>query len=209
MNTILRQLYVVGIHTDVGKTHLSAAFCKAFSYTYFKLIQAGSPTDAHRVKELSPHTQILPSALTLNTAASPHIGRKYENLTYNGLHLSIPQCDKLLIELAGGLFTPLDDKITFFDFILANPRPTLIVGRYYLGCFNHILLTLRAMQNIPVLAIVMLKDNQDVHRDDIDEFVRSYAKIPLVHIESYTTQTLDSAANALSYELTPYIQKLL
>ncbi len=65
------------------------------------------------------------------------------------------------------------------------------------------------MQNIPVLAIVMLKDNQDVHRDDIDEFVRSYAKIPLVHIESYTTQTLDSAANALSYELTPYIQKLL
>lgn len=209
MNTMLRQLYIVGINTDVGKTHFSAAFCKAFSYTYFKLIQAGSPTDEQRVKELSPHTQILPSALTLRTAASPHIGRKYENLTYNGLHLRIPQSDKLLIELAGGLFTPLDDRHTFFDYILANPRPAIVVGRYYLGCINHILLTLHAIQNMPILALVMFKDTKDTHRDEIDEFVRSYTKIPLVHMQSYTTQSLDSAADKLSCELTPYIQELL
>ncbi|BAM33509.1 dethiobiotin synthetase [Helicobacter cinaedi CCUG 18818 = ATCC BAA-847] len=205
----LRQLYIVGIHTDVGKTHFSAAFCKAFSYTYFKLLQAGSPTDEQRVKELSPHTQILPSALTLRTAASPHIGYKYENLTYNGLHLKIPQSDRLLIELAGGLFTPLDNTHTFFDYILANPRPIIVVGRYYLGCINHILLTLHALQNMPILALVMLKDSKDIYRDEIDEFVCSYTKIPLVHIESYTTQNLDSIANRLAHKLRPYIQELL
>ncbi|HED9841394.1 TPA: ATP-dependent dethiobiotin synthetase BioD, partial [Campylobacter jejuni] len=37
------QIYVSGIHTDVGKTHFSAAFCANFNYDYFKLIQAGTP----------------------------------------------------------------------------------------------------------------------------------------------------------------------
>lgn len=48
------QIYVSGIHTDVGKTHFSAAFCANFNYDYFKLIQAGTPTDSEFIAKFSP-----------------------------------------------------------------------------------------------------------------------------------------------------------
>ncbi|WP_334087257.1 AAA family ATPase, partial [Helicobacter typhlonius] len=76
------QIYVLGVHTDTGKTHFSAAFCKAFSYDYFKLIQAGVPTDSDFVKTLSPTTHIFESGIFLQTPASPHLGKKIEHLHY-------------------------------------------------------------------------------------------------------------------------------
>lgn len=224
----MAQIYVAGIHTDAGKTHFSAAFCYAFrDYGYFKLIQAGEPTDTSRVKEIldfafdfekkvdfrkqdfqkrnfdnsaivdskdfcgvdsklqdlsgqnlnkknaseqnlvgqdfmlaNNKTKLHKEGIKLATPASPHIAKMRENLQYNGLEIPLPNLSEnpnCIIELAGGLYTPLDDKHCMIDFMRANPRACVLVGRYYLGCINHILLSLEALKkaNINVLCVVM------------------------------------------------------
>lgn len=104
------QIFIAGSHTDAGKTSVSAALCYAFSLDYFKLVQAGTPTDNQRIQSLTPATKIYPSGITLQTPASPHIGMQKEKISYNGLRIPLPKSENLLIESAGGLFTPLDSQ---------------------------------------------------------------------------------------------------
>ncbi|WP_324826086.1 AAA family ATPase, partial [Helicobacter equorum] len=42
----LPYLVVVGSHTDVGKSAVSAALCYGLGLAYHKIVQAGTPTDS-------------------------------------------------------------------------------------------------------------------------------------------------------------------
>lgn len=244
----MAQIYVAGIHTDAGKTHFSAAFCKAFGYSYFKLIQAGTPTDTQRVSELLKLAQdkeckhhsasttshknqknnsdtkmannsqakicqtkinqtkihkakIHKEGISLATPTSPHIAKIRENIYYDKIPL--PQDENCLIELAGGLYTPFDERCCMIDFMRENPAATVLVGRYYLGCINHILLSLQALKqaNIKVLCLVM--SGKDYKQDDfanesalIDRFISDYAFVPIVHLPFFADRADDFAHSA-------------
>lgn len=244
----MAQIYVAGIHTDAGKTHFSAAFCKAFGYSYFKLIQAGTPTDTQRVSELLKLAQdkeckhhsasttnhknqknnsdtkmannsqakicqtkinqtkihkakIHKEGISLATPTSPHIAKIRENIYYDKIPL--PQDENCLIELAGGLYTPFDEHCCMIDFMRENPATTVLVGRYYLGCINHILLSLQALKqaNIKVLCLVM--SGRDSAQDDlanesdlIDRFISDYALVPIVHLPFFADRADDFVHSA-------------
>lgn len=229
----MAQIYVAGIHTDAGKTHFSAAFCKAFGYSYFKLIQAGTPTDTQRVSELLKLAQdkeckhhsasttshknqknnsdtkmaknyqakIYKEGISLATPTSPHIAKIREKIHYDKIPL--PQDENCLIELAGGLYTPFDEKCCMIDFMRENPAATVLVGRYYLGCINHILLSLQALKqaNIKVLCLVM--SEKDYTQDDftnesalIDRFISDYALLPIVHLPFFADNADDFVHSA-------------
>lgn len=244
----MAQIYVAGIHTDAGKTHFSAAFCKAFGYSYFKLIQAGTPTDTQRVSELLKLAQdkeckhhsasttshknqknnsdtkmaknsqakiyqakinqtkihkakIHKEGISLATPTSPHIAKIRENIYYDKIPL--PQDENCLIELAGGLYTPFDERCCMIDFMRENPATTVLVGRYYLGCINHILLSLQALKqaNIKVLCLVM--SGKDSTQDDltnesvlIDRFISDYALVPIVHLPFFADRADDFVYSA-------------
>lgn len=229
----MAQIYVAGIHTDAGKTHFSAAFCKAFGYSYFKLIQAGTPTDTQRVSELLKLAQdkeckhhsasttshknqknnsdtkmaknyqakIYKEGISLATPTSPHIAKIREKIHYDKIPL--PQDENCLIELAGGLYTPFDEKCCMIDFMRENPAATVLVGRYYLGCINHILLSLQALKqaNIKVLCLVM--SGKDYTQDDltnesalIDRFISDYALLPIVHLPFFADNADDFVNSA-------------
>ena len=245
----MAQIYVAGIHTDAGKTHFSAAFCKAFGYSYFKLIQAGTPTDTQRVSELlklaqdkeckhqSPkssttnttndknqknnseiktyqaklcqtkiyQTKIYKEGASLATPTSPHIAKIREKIDYG--KISLPQDENCIIELAGGLYTPFDEQCCMIDFMRENPAICVLVGRYYLGCINHILLSLQALKqaNIKVLCLVMSGkiSKQDDLADDltndnalIDRFISDYALVPIVHLPFFTDNADDFVHSA-------------
>ncbi len=87
------QIFIAGSHTDAGKTSVSAALCYAFKLDYFKLVQAGTPTDSQRIQALTPTTKIHPSGITLQTPASPHIGMQKENVHYDGLKIPLPKSE--------------------------------------------------------------------------------------------------------------------
>ncbi len=182
------KIYTSAIHTDAGKTHFSTAFCANLRYDYFKLIQAGTPTDSEFVAKLSPKTKIYQSAISLQTPVSPHLAKKLENKKYNALNLSLPQSKNLIIELAGGLFTPIDERHTMIDFMSEFKFPTFLVAKYYLGSINHILLSIEALKqrNIKLLALVMMGEKEPLQ----DEFVQDYAKIPLINLPFFDKDSI-------------------
>ncbi|TLE16663.1 ATP-dependent dethiobiotin synthetase BioD [Helicobacter apodemus] len=177
------KIYVVGIHTDVGKTHFSAAFCKVFGYDYFKLIQAGEPKDSEFIHKFSPATHIFKEGIFLKTSASPHKGKRLERLNYKGLDINLPKSENLLIETAGGLFTPLDESVVMLDYISTFKHPCVLIGKYYLGAINHTLLSLEALnqRQISIKTLVMMGKKEE----DFDSFINSYAKVKIVHLDFY------------------------
>lgn len=202
------QFYVCGAHTDVGKTHFSALFCEAFGYDYFKLIQAGAPTDSDFVAKLSPKTHIFAPAIFLQTPASPHIGQRLENIAYNGLELSIPQSERLVIETAGGLFTPLDSQYTMIDYIAKYKKPCILVGKYYVGVINHLLLSLEALRKrkLTLIAIVMMRDENMsektlIEARLIDEFIEKYTGIKSYVLPFFNTKDFKQKAKVLKVKM--------
>ncbi len=177
------RIYISGIGTGVGKTYFSAAFCANFNYDYFKLIQAGTPTDSEFIAKFSPKTKIVKEGVFLQTPASPHIGKVKENANYKALEINLPKNENLLIELAGGLFSPIDENYTMIDFIKHHYHPTILVAKYYLGSINHILLTIEALKqhNIKILALAMMGKKEILQ----DNFVQNYTQIPIVNLNFY------------------------
>lgn len=202
------QIYIAGIHTNVGKTHVAGAICALFNYDYFKLIQAGNPQDRDVIKKIinaynsqnldskisessildSKKPHIFDNGITLQTPCSPHIAMQNENRQYSGYSLQIPNAKNLVIELAGGLFTPLDSKICMIDYISRFRLDCILVGGYYLGSINHILLSLESLhnRNINILNLVMF-GNKD---SKIDNFIKSYSNINISHLEYFNKSNL-------------------
>ncbi|HDZ5003991.1 TPA: dethiobiotin synthase [Campylobacter jejuni] len=177
------QIYISGVHTDVGKTHFSAAFCANFNYDYFKLVQAGTPTDSEFIAKFSPKTKIFKEGVFLQTPASPHLGKIKEKLDYKALELNLPKSENLLIELAGGLFSPIDEKYTMIDFMALHKKASILVAKYYLGSINHILLSIEALKqrNIELLALVMM-GKKDILQDD---FIKNYTQISIINLDFF------------------------
>ena len=50
-------------------------------------------------------------------------------------------CERLLVEGAGGLLSPLGEWFTFLDLILKVKGSVLVVAKNRLGVINHIMLT--------------------------------------------------------------------
>lgn len=49
----------------------------------------------------------------------------------------------MLVEGAGGWFTPLSETLTFADWAQAEQLPVILVVGVKLGCINHAMLTAR------------------------------------------------------------------
>lgn len=65
--------------------------------------------------------------------------------------------DFLLIEGAGGFYSPIAEQALNADLIQSLRLPVLIVAADKLGCLNHVLLTLEAIKhrNLQVIAVVL------------------------------------------------------
>lgn len=152
----MRPVFITGIGTDVGKTIVAAVVTEALQAAYWKPIQAGfdKDTDAVTVASLTNDTTvILPEVYKLAMAASPHIAARNENICIEPgfirqKHLEHRVCGPLVIEGAGGLLVPLNEKDTVSNLIQLLDAIVIIVSRNYLGSINHSLLTARECQRL-------------------------------------------------------------
>ncbi|MDR7372971.1 dethiobiotin synthase [Flavobacterium aquidurense] len=145
------KLFITGISTDVGKTVSSAIVVEALEADYWKPIQAGDleNSDSHKVKShvSNSKSQFFPNSYALNTPASPHLAAEIDGITINLSEIKEPKTDNhLVIEGAGGIFVPLNEKNTIIDLIQSDYK-VIIVSRHYLGSINHTLLTIEAIRN--------------------------------------------------------------
>lgn len=150
-----KKIFVTGISTDVGKTIVSAIITEALEADYWKPIQAGDlgHSDSHKIKaKLSnSKSKIFENSYSLQTAASPHLAAQLENVTIDLENIREPTTDNhLVIEGAGGIYVPLNEKDTIADLIQPDYK-VIIVSRHYLGSINHTLLTIEALQSRKVI----------------------------------------------------------
>ncbi len=161
MNKELRQYFITGIGTGVGKTICSAMLAKLWQTAYWKPIQSGdlNQSDSMMLNHLLDHKiQIFKERFRLHTAASPHQSAYLDGLEMHLEDFELPHKHlDLLVEGAGGLFVPINDKDCIIDLIKKLALPTILVCRDYLGAINHSLLSIKALENyqIPIPYLVL------------------------------------------------------
>ena len=158
------KLFITGIGTDVGKTIASAIVVEALEADYWKPIQAGDldNSDSHKVTSLISNykSQFHENSYKLNTPASPHLAAQLDGIVIDLKKITEPKTDNhIVIEGAGGVLVPLNDKDCIADLIQKDYK-VIVVSRHYLGSINHTLLTIEALQNrkIKVAGIIFSGD---------------------------------------------------
>ena len=145
------KIFITGISTDVGKTITSAIIVEALEADYWKPIQAGDldNSDSYKIKSQISNTksQIFGNSYKLNTPASPHLAAEIDGITIDLKQINEPKTNNhLVIEGAGGIFVPLNEKDSIIDLIQPDYK-VIVVSRHYLGSINHTLLTIEAIKN--------------------------------------------------------------
>ena len=183
MQNIPEKIFVAGIHTDAGKTFISALLMLGLDADYWKPVQAGTEptTDTLSVQELTglPSSRFHPEAYQLEFPASPHAAAAREGIRIDESKLSPPPHTRpLLIEGAGGLMVPLREDLLFVDWLAQKAWPTILVIPTYLGCINHSLLSLEALRKreIPLMGIVF----NDGGRPESESVIEKYAEAPVL-----------------------------
>ena len=142
----MKTYFVTGISTDVGKTIASAIIVEALQADYWKPVQAGEldNCDTKKVEKLvsNKKSKFHPNSYALKTPMSPHAAADIDEVAITLKGIIEPKTkNHLIIEGAGGLLVPINNKQTVLD-IIKPEYHVIVVSRHYLGSINHSLLTI-------------------------------------------------------------------
>ncbi|PHS58118.1 MAG: dethiobiotin synthase [Sulfurimonas sp.] len=174
-----KRIFVTATNTDIGKTYTTKLLLKEFSSRgirvgVIKPIETGVDEIAYDGVELLECVQALNSEfmslkvndivpITYKLAAAPYISSNKKNLDLNKLDLAIKKienlCDILIIEGAGGLYVPIDEKYKMIDLISYFKATTLLVTHCSLGCINDTLLSEKALKDLDINFITAFNCN--------------------------------------------------
>ncbi len=162
-----RGFFVTGTDTDVGKSWISLGLIerlkqRGYSVGVMKPVAAGcqSVTGQLRNEDATllqrqasiqlDYNRLNPYAL--EPAIAPHIaadeiGLRIDIETLYQHYLTIAgQCDRVVVEGAGGWLVPLNDFQTIADLAKRLQLPVILVVGMRLGCINHALLSAAAIR---------------------------------------------------------------
>ena len=201
---------IVGIGTDVGKTLVSIAAVELLEAAYFKPIQAGDLTqsDTLKVKKwCSSNIEIIDEVYRLSEPMAPHAAAEIDGITIRLDKIEKPIVSRpLIVEGAGGIFVPLNEKETMLDVYKKMNLPIILVSRHYLGSINHTFLTIEAIQSagLNIAGIVYVGEESKHTEEIIDAFYKLKLLGRISIPEKLDKAYVQSSANALSsllYEL--------
>ncbi|MAY90222.1 MAG: dethiobiotin synthase [Rickettsiales bacterium] len=155
-NFFLNGFFVTGTDTNIGKTIVSAVLVNKLNANYWKPIQCGKDeenlTDSQKIKNLLnlENHKIYPETYVLSNPLSPNIAAKKENVIIDLEKLKkqkIEQNKFTIVEGAGGLLVPINEKYLVIDMIKYFKLPVILVAKTELGTINHTLLSLEVLAN--------------------------------------------------------------
>jgi dethiobiotin synthetase len=174
---IVPGLFVTGTDTGVGKTVVTTALARGLRSAgidvgVMKPVETGVPSsgpeDARalvRAAEVTdsldlvcPIQYAMPAAPQAAAAAErPNEGSDPSRLIAAAYSTLSAEHAFMLVEGAGGILVPFDEKTTMADIASTLEIPVLIVARASLGTINHTLLTLEACRarDLQVLGVVI------------------------------------------------------
>ncbi len=211
--TLQNGIFITGIDTNIGKTFISRLLADTLSKstpaTYMKPIQTGCTPNGkgeflapdfeymllgsiRRAEEYRTHVPY-----RFKPACSPHLASRLDGQEIS--FQTIRDClgtlfraggvpSMVLVEGAGGVYTPLSPELFMIDLIAYLCLPVILVFSPKLGALNHTVLTLQALQQRSIrLAGVVMNDPYGLPEDfiyaDNREFIRDIVKpVPFVHV---------------------------
>ncbi|MFV9549691.1 dethiobiotin synthase [Algibacter sp. PT7-4] len=173
--------FITGISTEVGKTVASAIITEALNADYWKPIQAGELDycDTQKVNQLVSNTKskFHANAYALQTPMSPHAAADIDGVKINLKTIKVPKTNNhLVIEGAGGLLVPLNDKNTILDLIKPEYK-VIVISRHYLGSINHTLLTVNTLKEKGFNVSILFSGNEHKTTEDI---IKKMTQVPII-----------------------------
>ncbi|WP_345993544.1 dethiobiotin synthase [Sulfurimonas sp. HSL-1716] len=177
-----RRIFITATNTDIGKTYTTKLLLQAFAERGLKVgvikpIETGVvdyPLDGEEllecVKGLNPKLwsleveDIVP--ITYPLPAAPFVASGNTPLDLKKILQKIEEMeafsDIVLIEGAGGLYVPIDEKTMMIDLIKLLNAKALLVTHCSLGCINDTLLSEKALEsaNIPYITVFNCKGEE-------------------------------------------------
>lgn len=164
----MNSVFVTGTDTDVGKTRISLALIELLKkqgkqVAVMKPIASGCDLtidglrndDALQLRKQAnvdlPYELINPYAF--EPAIAPHLAAEYVDIAIelavikNNFDLIQQQSDAVVVEGAGGWLVPINSTETIADLAIHLDLPVILVVNIRLGCINHALLTINAIES--------------------------------------------------------------
>jgi len=199
----MRGIFVTGTGTGVGKTITCAALVHRFRHLpavrYWKPIQTGieDDDDTGTVKMLSGcgADRIFDRGVRLPRPLSPHLSARLA-----GVRVTIQQFldearplggEAAIVEGAGGLLVPLNDRELMIDLIGALSLPVVIVSHSGLGTINHTLLSVEALRSraLRIAGVVMVGEQNDENQHAIEH----HGQVPVIGVLPRLTKVTPGA----------------
>ena len=156
------QLFITGTDTEIGKTLITCILANKykdkFEVQIYKPVVAGLNKD-NKNEDLESYKKIIKnvsdsqlSDYILPHYCSPNISAKLTKKKINFQKIltrinSLKENSKFLImEGAGGIYCPINDKYTFIDLLDEIKIPVIVVCGIKLGAINHSILTLNTLK---------------------------------------------------------------
>tara|TARA_B100000989_G_C19352992_1_gene389927 strand:+ start:68 stop:712 length:645 start_codon:yes stop_codon:yes gene_type:complete len=179
--------FVTGTDTDIGKTIVSAVLVNKFKANYWKPIQCGENknnlSDSAVVKKLTigSSRKIFKESYYFSESISPNLAAKRNKIK---ISIEIMMNDfknfekPVIVEGAGGVLVPINNKEFMIDLINAIKLPIILVTKTSLGTINHTLLTINVLntQNQIIYGIVFVGDEDPEVEKTILRFSRKIKK---------------------------------
>lgn len=211
-------IFVTGTDTDVGKTFVSGLLVQKWHANYWKPIQTGLESDkgdswtvsrfcsTHKTSSWNP--TIFKPTVELNKPLCPLDAVKCDA---NSKQISLKDfilpddtaAAPLVIEGAGGIFVPLNDKLEITSDLIERIKEQtnrtvyiVVVARSGLGTLNHTLLTYGHLQTRGlkqnVLGCILNGQQDPLNKQTLELFgVTVMAEIPILDTESQLSSILD------------------
>ncbi len=188
-----KEIFVTGTDTDVGKTYISVKLLEAFNqqgYSTVGIKPVASGCELLEGELINDDATQLRLASSLVVAQSilnpiryqppiaPHIAAQESNQSLS-IELLNQRCNQALaldvdvkiIEGVGGWLVPLNHDEKMSDWVVEKKWPVILVVALKLGCLNHTLLTISALEQakVPVLGWIAntIGPNMPYYRDNI------------------------------------------
>jgi len=146
--------FVSGTDTDVGKTIVSAILVDKLKGVYWKPIQCGRNQNGLTDKQLVINllklkkTRFLDENYFFEEPISPNLASKKKNVKIflENIRHNKTSKNPLIVEGAGGLMVPINEKDLVVDLIKLIGLPIILVARTSLGTINHTLLSIELLK---------------------------------------------------------------
>jgi len=198
-----RPIFITGIGTEIGKTIVSAVLVEKLHADYWKPVQSGEldNSDTMIIQSLISNNKTVfhKEAYRLSQPFSPHFSAALDGIEIDLDKINLPKTEnQLIIEGAGGLMVPLNEKDLMIDLIEKLDAEVVLVSKNYLGSINHTLLSaeLLKMRKIKIRNLIISGESNQSSEEIISQYLNT-AIIRIPFSQTLNKSTIHDFASKL------------